>query len=196
MRVPAARQTSEPLAVEQVCRGRVGRDSRAAESLDRFGVQVIGAPVVGQQRVRASGDPESPIGSARLAPIRQTPIGLDGELGRVRLSRSARAAPSSRGPAPSPRPITSVRAASMKRLASPSGHAWPPTPLRGRGPLPTQRRRALSRGWARVPTSTNPGPAGSARPDCRSAPHAVSGGSSRTATSRRLGSANRSDHFG
>ena len=80
--VQATTLASEPLAVEEVRTGQIDRDARAAQSLDRLGVEVIGAPVIDQQRVRASGDPQRPIRSARPAPIGQTPIGLRGELWR------------------------------------------------------------------------------------------------------------------
>src|SRR5690348_9918816 len=76
-RVQATTLAAEPLAVKEVRTGTIDRDARAAESLDRLGVEVIGALVIDQQCVRASRDSQSPISPARPAPLAQTAVGLN-----------------------------------------------------------------------------------------------------------------------
>src|SRR5580765_2282075 len=71
-RVDAPVLSSQPLAVEKMRAGLVGREAAAAEPVDRLAVERVGCRALAEQRARAGLDAERQLGAGRLRPLGQT----------------------------------------------------------------------------------------------------------------------------
>jgi len=78
-RLDAATLAAQPLPVEQVRAGELGRYRIAAESLDRFAIELFGRGVAKEQRPATGFDAGGPVGTARLRRIHQPLEGVASE---------------------------------------------------------------------------------------------------------------------